>query len=47
MAILIGVAAVWIGAEIGSILAMLLGRYVFRESLQKRKKKWKYFNAID
>lgn len=33
---LVASLAVWIGAEIGSYLAMLLGRYVFRDAVSKR-----------
>lgn len=35
LGVLIGSIIVFVGASIGSILAMLLGRYAFRESLQK------------
>lgn len=36
-----------IGATIGSILAMLLGRYVFRESLKEKVSKYPKFVAIE
>ena len=32
---------------IGSILAMLLGRYVFRDSVKAKALKYKTFGAID
>ena len=35
LAILVGTIGVWIGAWIGSNLAMLLGRYLFRDSAAK------------
>lgn len=31
LAVLLGSIAVWCGAMVGSIIAMILGRYVFRE----------------
>jgi uncharacterized membrane protein YdjX (TVP38/TMEM64 family) len=34
-AILLGTISVFAGAWIGSLIAMLLGRYVFRESVEK------------
>jgi uncharacterized membrane protein YdjX (TVP38/TMEM64 family) len=47
LGIFIGVVVVFIGATIGSILAFLLGRYVFRESLQEKVKKYPKFVAIE
>ena len=37
----------WIGAWIGSNLAMLLGRYLFRDSAKKMAQKYRVINAID
>lgn len=37
----------WIGAEIGSIVAFILGRYVFRSVVQSKANKYKIFGAID
>mmetsp|Transcript_1872 Transcript_1872/g.2572 ORF Transcript_1872/g.2572 Transcript_1872/m.2572 type:complete len:151 (+) Transcript_1872:62-514(+) len=34
-ALLVGSLAVWIGASIGATVAMLLGRFVFKESVEK------------
>ena len=47
LAILIGTIGVWIGAWIGSNLAMLLGRYLFRDSAAGLAKKYRVINAID
>lgn len=45
-AVLIGSLAVWVGAEIGSILAFLLGRFVFRSAMEKKAAKYQTFVAI-
>ena len=47
LAILIGSIGVWVGAEIGSTLAMLIGRYLFRDSAANLAKKYRVINAID
>lgn len=47
VAILIGSIVVWSGAMIGSILAMLIGRYLLREWVGKKARKYKVFGAID
>ena len=47
MAIAVGAASVFTGCMIGSILAMLLGRYVFRDSVKAKTLKYKIFGAID
>ena len=47
VAIAVGTVSVWVGAMIGSILAMLLGRYVFRDSVKAKALKYKTFGAID
>ena len=47
LAILIGTLGVWIGAWVGSNLAMLLGRYLFRDSAAKLAQKYRVINAID
>lgn len=47
LAILVGTIGVWVGAWIGSNLAMLLGRYLFRDSAAKLAQKYRVINAID
>ena len=47
LGIFIGTVVVFGGATIGSILAFLLGRYVFRESLQAKVSKYPKFIAIE
>ncbi|CAI2367132.1 unnamed protein product [Moneuplotes crassus] len=47
LAILVGSIAVWCGAMLGSMLAMLIGRYLLRDWVGKKAKKNKYFGAID
>lgn len=47
IAILVGSIGVWIGAWIGSNLAMLLGRYLFRDGAKKLANKYRVINAID
>lgn len=42
-----GVTTVYIGAVLGSTCAMLLGRFVFRETLIEKSKRFKLFRAID
>lgn len=37
----------WIGATIGSILAMIIGRYLLREYIAKKATQYKIFGAID
>ena len=44
---LIGLGTAYCGAITGSGSAMLLGRFVFREALQSKAKKYKLFRAID
>jgi len=38
---------VWVGAEIGSIIAFIIGRFVFRDSVQNIANKYRVFKAID
>lgn len=45
--VLLASAAVFIGATIGAIGAFILGRYVFRESIQRLAQKYPIFQAID
>lgn len=47
MAILIGTISVFTGAWIGSILAFLLGKYVFREKSEEFAQKYKVTKALD
>lgn len=47
LAIIIGTIGVWVGAWIGSNLAMLLGRYLFRDSAASLAKKYRVMHAID
>lgn len=47
LAIIVGSLSVWIGAEIGSTLAMILGRYLFRSSVASLAKKYKLMSALD
>ena len=47
LAILVGTIGVWVGAWIGSNIAMLIGRYLFRDSAAKMAKKYRLINAID
>ncbi len=47
VAILIATICVWVGAQIGSCLAFLLGRFIFREAMAKNMSKFKVFKAID
>ena len=42
-----GSCAVWTGAMIGSLLAMLLGRYLFRRLIERRALRFRTFRAID
>ena len=46
-AVLVGSTVVWIGAWFGSNLAMLLGRYLFRDQAAKAAEKYKIIGAID
>ena len=46
-AILLGSISVFVGAWIGSLFAMLLGRYVFREKVAECAQKVRVFKAID
>ena len=47
VAILVGSIVVWTGAMIGSILAMLIGRYLLRDWVGKKANQFKVFGAID
>ena len=47
LAVFVGTLGVFIGAWIGSNLAMLLGRYLFRGSAAKMADKYRLINAID
>eukprot|EP00347_Sterkiella_histriomuscorum_P024041 403332511 len=47
LAIIVGVSTVYVGAVLGSTCAMLLGRFVFRETLIEKSKRFKLFRAID
>ena len=46
-ALLIGSLAVWFGASIGAFLAFLLGRYVFKEAVEKLSAKYPLIKAIN
>ena len=46
-AVLVGFLAVWIGASTGSIIAMLLGRFVFKEWVTKQAEKYPIIEAIN
>lgn len=46
-ALLIGSLAVWIGASVGAFLSFLLGRYVFKEAVEKLSEKYPLIRAID
>lgn len=39
--------SVWIGAQFGSLIALLLGRYVFRATFENKIKKYPKFSALD
>ena len=45
--VLIGGVAVWAGANIGSDIALMLARYLFRKQAKKCSKKYALFRAID
>lgn len=45
--VVIGGIAVWAGAMFGSNIALLLARYLFRNSAKKCSKKYALFRAID
>ena len=47
MAVIVGTISVWIGAVLGSIIALYLGRYVVRKPIESKIKKYKIFDAID
>lgn len=47
VAILVGGLAVFIGAMIGSTLALIISRYLLRDLFDAMASKWKYFKAID
>ena len=47
LGLVIATSVVFVGASIGSILAMLMGRYVFRESLRARIQKYPKLMAIE
>ena len=43
----VGLLSVWIGASVGATLAMLLGRFVFKEYVTKLSMKYPLIKAID
>ena len=47
MAVLVGTVSIWTGAWIGSNLAMLLGRYLFRDQTKKMAEKYAIIGALD
>jgi uncharacterized membrane protein YdjX (TVP38/TMEM64 family) len=47
LGIFIATSAVFIGASIGATIAFLLGRYVFRESLQEKIQRYPKFMAVE
>lgn len=46
-ATLVGTAAVWLGASVGAWIAMLLGRFVFKDWAIKKAEKYPLINAIN
>ncbi|KRX00441.1 hypothetical protein PPERSA_03174 [Pseudocohnilembus persalinus] len=46
-AVMVGGLAVFIGAQIGSTLALIISRYILRELFETYALKWTYFKAID
>jgi len=47
LAVAVGTLGVWVGAWVGSNLAMLLGRYLFRSSAAKMAQKYRVIKAIE
>ena len=47
IAVLVGSLSVWIGAEIGSCVAFLLGKFVLRDLSERLASKYKVGKAID
>ena len=47
LAVAVGTLGVWVGAWIGSNLAMLLGRYLFRSSAASMAAKYRVISAIE
>jgi len=45
-ALLVGVPAVWIGASVGAALAMLMGRFVFKDWVTKKSENYPKVKAI-
>ena len=46
-AMIVGFLSVWIGASVGATIAMLLGRFVFKEFVTKLSMKYPLIKAID
>jgi uncharacterized membrane protein YdjX (TVP38/TMEM64 family) len=47
IAVAVGASSVWIGAELGSISAFLIGRYLFRPTIEKLAKNYKITVALE
>ena len=47
LALLVGTISVFVGAMVGSTLAFLLGKYIFRESTERLAQKYKVTKALD
>ena len=45
--VMVGSVAVFIGATIGAIAAMCIGRYAIRDFIHEKTKKWPKFQAIE
>ena len=43
----VGFLSVWVGASIGATIAMILGRFVFKEYVQKLSEKYPTIKALD
>ena len=46
-AMVVGFLSVWVGASIGATIAMILGRFVFKEYVQKLSEKYPTIKALD
>ena len=46
-ALLVGMAAVWVGASVGGTIAFFLGRFVFKDYVEKFSKKYPIMDAVN